>query len=97
MLEKKRLPPLTDAEARQAAQEKVREILRDRIILHQAARAEDLADAERTLGANRVAELSMAAWRGGMPIEEDRILAETVIEELQLGLSIHRREGPGAV
>jgi hypothetical protein len=32
-----------------------------------------------------------------MPIEEDRILAETVIEELQLGLSIHRREGPGAV
>lgn len=97
MLEKKRLPPLTDAEARQAAQEKVREILRDRIILHQAARAEELADAERTLGANRVAELSMTAWRGGMPIEEDRILAETVIEELQLGLSIHRREGPGAV
>lgn len=97
ILEKKRLPPLTEAEARQAAQEKVREILRDRIILHQAARAQELADAERTLGANKVAELAMAAWRGGMPGEDDRSLAEAVIEELQLGLSIHRREGPGAV
>lgn len=96
ILEKKRLPPLTDAEARVAAREKVREILRDRIILHQAARSEELADAERTFGANRVAALAIAAWRGGMPQEDERSLAEAVIEELQLGLSIHRREGPGA-
>jgi DNA primase len=92
----KRLPPLTDAEARHAAQEKLREILRDRIVLHQAARSEEVAEAERTLGANHVAELALAAWRGGMPGETDRELAEAVIEELQLGLSIHRREGPGA-
>ncbi len=93
-LEGRRLPPLTDAEARQAAQEKIREILRERIILHQAARTEELAEAEKTLGANRVAELALATWRGGMPAEDDRNLAEAVIEELQLGLSIHRREGP---
>ena len=96
LLESRRLPPLTTAEARQAAQEKIREILRDRIILHQAARSEELADAERTRGANHVAELSLATWRGGMPSDDDRVLAEAVMEELQLGLSIHRREGPGA-
>jgi hypothetical protein len=96
MLEQRRMPPLTEAEARRAAQEKIREILRDRIILHQAARSEELAEAERTFGANRVAELALATWRGGMPDELDRGLAEAVIEELQLGLSIHRREGPGA-
>ncbi|MGE0598307.1 MAG: DNA primase [Dehalococcoidia bacterium] len=95
-LEQKRLPPLTEQEAGRAAQEKVREILRDRIVLHQAARAEELAQAEKTLGANRVAEIALATWRGGMPHEEERALAESVIEELQLGLSIHRREGPGA-
>ncbi len=95
-LEQKRLPPLTEPEAGRAAQEKVREILRDRIVLHQAAGAEDLALAEKTFGANKVAELAMATWRGGMPDEHERTLAESVIEELQLGLSIHRREGPGA-
>lgn len=96
-LEARRLPPLSETEARQAAQEKVREILRERIVLHQAARSEDLAEAERRLGANRVAELALATWRGAMPEDEDRTLAEAVIEELQLGLSLHRRESPNAV
>ena len=91
-LGKKRLPPLTETEARLAADAKVGEILRDRIILHQAARSEELAEAERALGANRVAELAIATWRGGMPSDDDRDLAEAIIEELQLGLSIHRRE-----
>ena len=95
VLDGRRLPPLTEAEARQAANDKMREILRDRIILHQAARSEEMADAERTYGANRVAELAMATWSGRMPIEAERMLAESVIEEFQLGLSIHRREGPG--
>lgn len=96
-LEARRLPPLSENEARQAAQEKVREILRERIVLHQAARSEDLAEAERRLGANRVAELALATWRGAMPEDEDRTLAEAVIEELQLGLSLHRRESPNGV
>jgi len=95
-LQERRMPPLTEAEARRATQEKIREILRDRIILHQAARAEELAEAEKALGANRVAALALATWKGGMPAEEERTLAEAVIEELQLGLSIHRHEGPGA-
>ena len=94
-LDARRLPPLTEAEARRAANDKMHEILRDRIVLHQAARSEEMADAERTFGANRVAELAMATWSGRMPTEEDRTLAEAVIEEFQLGLSIHRREGPG--
>lgn len=94
MLATRRLPPLSDAEARMAADEKVRDILRDRIIQHQAARAEELADAERVLGANRLAELALEAWRGEIPGDEERELAEALIEELQLGLSIHRREVP---
>ena len=96
-LEGRRLPPLSETEARAAAQEQVRKILRDRIVMHQAARSEDLAEAERRLGANRVAELAMATWRGAMPEDHDRTLAEAVIEELQLGLSLHRREDPSAV
>lgn len=94
VLAARRLPPLSDAEARLAADEKVRDILRDRIIQHQAARAEELADAERALGANRLAELALEAWRGEIPGNEERELAEALIEELQLGLSIHRREVP---
>lgn len=96
-LEGRRLPPLSENEARAAAQEQVRKILRDRIVMHQAARSEDLAEAERRLGANRVAELAMATWRGAMPEDHDRTLAEAVIEELQLGLSLHRREDPSTV
>lgn len=94
MLLARRLPPLSEAEARQAADEKVRDILKDRIILHQAARAEELADAERSVGANRLAEIALNVWRGGMPPDDERELAEALIEELQLGLSIHRREVP---
>lgn len=94
-LQARRLPPLSEAEAKSAADEKIREILRERIILHQTARAEDLAEAERTQGANRIAEVALNAWRGGMPGEDDRELAEALIEELQLGLSIHRKEAPG--
>jgi DNA primase len=94
MLAARRLPPLSGEEARMAADEKVRDILRDRIIQHQAARAEELADAERALGANRLAELALEAWHGELPGDEERDLAEALIEEFQLGLSIHRREGP---
>ena len=94
-LQARRLPPLSEAEAKTAADEKIREILRERIILHQSARAEDLAEAERTMGANHIAEVALNAWRGGMPGDEDRELAEALIEELQLGLSIHRKEAPG--
>jgi DNA primase len=90
-----RLPPLSQDEAWIAVQAKLRDVLRDRIILHQAARTEEIAEAEKTLGANHIAELSNDVWRGAVPTEESRELAEMLIEDLQLGLSIHRHEVPG--
>lgn len=90
----RRFPPLSHEEAWIAAREKLRDITRDRVILHQAARSEDIAEAERTLGANRIAVLSNNVWRGMVPDEESLDLAEMLIEDLELGLSIHRRETP---
>lgn len=89
-----RLPPLSDFEARRAADEKIAAILRDRIRQHQAARADALSEAERSLGSKRLAELAIAAWRGEVPAGPERELAEAIIEEHELGLSIHRREAP---
>lgn len=97
LLHERRLPPLSHEEAWQAAQAKLREITRDRVMQHQAALTEELADAERQLGANEVARLSESVWRGKMPADERRPLAEGIIEDWQLGLSIHRRETPEAV
>jgi DNA primase len=88
----RRLPPLSHDDARTAAQRKAREILRERVMQHQAALTEEVAAAERELGSNAVAALSHGAWLGEIPIASERSLAETMIEDLQLGLSIHRRE-----
>jgi hypothetical protein len=41
-----------------------------------------------------VAELSAEAWRGELPADGTIALAEMIIEELELGLSIHRNESP---
>lgn len=87
-----RLPPLSDLEARRAVDEKVAEILRDRIRLHQKARAETLSQAERELGPNGLAELALSVWRGEVPSGPERELAEAIMEAVELGLSIHRRE-----
>ncbi|MCC7363894.1 MAG: DNA primase [Dehalococcoidia bacterium] len=92
----RRLPPLTPAEAVLAVREKIGRITRDRLIQHQAAMSEHLAEAEKSVGATRLATLAAEAWRGVLPAPEDRPFAETVIEDLELGLSIHRREEPGA-
>jgi DNA primase len=93
----RRLPPLSEAQATSAVRQKIREITRERVILHQAAVSEQLAEAERTHGASSMAAMANDAWRGLMPPPEDRELMETVMEDLQLGLSIHRREEPGRV
>ena len=94
-MEARRLPPLSHEEAQHAARAKVRDIMRDRIVQHQAALTEEVAEAERALGSKAVAVLSHDAWRGAIPDEAERALAETMIEDLELGLSIHRREEPG--
>ncbi len=88
----RRLPPFTPDEARMAVRGKIHEIGRERLIQRQTTVTEELASAERTLGANRVAEVSNDVWRGALPPDDILSLAETVIEELELGLSIHRRE-----
>jgi DNA primase len=95
-LESRRLPPLSGEEAATAARAKIREITRERVIQHQVAISEQVAEAEREFGAGRVAAIADATWRGVLPLEGDRAVAETVIEDLQLGLSIHRREEPRA-
>lgn len=97
LLNERRLPPLSQEEAARAVKEKIHQITRERITQHQAAVTEALAAAEKRLGATRVAELGAETWRGGLPPEEERELADVVIEDLQLGLSIHRREEPDAV
>jgi hypothetical protein len=90
-----RLPELSAEAARRAASEKIQAILQDRLIQRQAAVTADLAEAERTLGPNAVARLSEEAWRGEIPTDETSALAEMIIEELELGLSIHRKEPTG--
>lgn len=93
-LHARRLPPLSEREAKAAADEKVNEILKDRIMLHQAARAAEIAELEHRLGANRIAEIGLSAWQGGLAEEAEQEIAEASMENLQLGLSIHRREMP---
>ncbi|MGI8927179.1 MAG: DNA primase [Tepidiformaceae bacterium] len=95
-LEARRLPPLSEEEAGRAVRAKVREVLRERRILHQAALTEELAEAERELGVNQVAEVAAGAFRGERPEEHARAIAEAAMEEMELGLSIHRREEPWA-
>ncbi len=97
LLHERRLPPLSHEEALRAVQSNLHEITRDRLVQHQAASTEELADAEKQLGANEVARLSESVWRGKMPQDERRPLAEGIIEDWQLGLSIHRRESPDGV
>ncbi len=91
-LEALRLPPLKEEEARRAAGRNVEAILRERLIQRQAAVSDEIAEAERALGAVQVARVSHDAWLGAMPDDEVAGIAQAVIEDLELGLSIHRRE-----
>lgn len=88
----RRLPPLTPAEAALAVRAKIQRITRERLILHQVTVNESLAETEREVGAARLATLAVEAWKGVLPPPEVRHLAEAAIEDLELGLSIHRRE-----
>ncbi len=91
-LRARREPLLSASEARERASDLIRHIVRERLIQRQSAVTEELAEAERTLGAGRVTEVAHRAWLGALPSEETIELAEMAIEELELGLSIHRRE-----
>lgn len=91
-LRARREPALTAADARERASDLIRHIVRERLIQRQSAVTEELAEAERELGAARVTEVAHRAWLGALPSEETLELAQIAIEELELGLSIHRRE-----
>ncbi len=90
----RRFAPLSHDDALRAIQRKIRAIIRERAILHQAAVTEEVAEAERTYGANEVERVASQAWLAAMPTDHIAALAETVIEQMELGLSIHRREDP---
>ena len=91
-LRDRREPLLSASEARERASDLIRHIVRERLIQRQSAVTEELAEAERELGAARVQEVAHRAWLGALPSEETLELAQIAIEELELGLSIHRRE-----
>lgn len=90
----RRQPELPLSDAKQRVSDFIRSILRERLIQRQAALTEELAAAEKTHGARKVEEVGHAAWQGAPLEDETAALAQTVIEELELGLSLHRHEGP---
>lgn len=94
-IEAVRLPPLSHAEALRSANQKRDLITRERHQLSQAATTQDVAEAESQLGPAEVARLAYSAWKGEPLSEEARPFVEAVIEDMELGLSIHRREEPG--
>ncbi len=91
-LRDRREPLLSATDARRRALDLMEYLLRERLIQHHSAGAEGLAEAERELGAPRVLEAAYQAWLGESPSAEMLELAHAAIEQLQLGLSIHRRE-----
>ena len=91
-LRARREPLLAPDEARARASDLIRHIVRERLIQRHSAVTEELAEAERDLGSARVMEVAHGAWLGAIPAEETLELAQIAIEELELGLSIHRRE-----
>jgi len=91
-LKASRFAPLTADMARKEAQNKIRYILRERAIQHQLAITEQVAEAEKKLGTRAVMEAANEAWMSALPTDRVTELAETVIEQMELGLSIHRRE-----
>jgi hypothetical protein len=89
-----RLPVFGSESARKAAREKIDAILRERLSQRQGALVAELAAAELAEGTNRMAEVGASAWHGNQLSPSDELLAHLVIEELELGLSLHRHEAP---
>ncbi len=86
--------PMTREEATRSVQDVINNIVRERLVQRQAAITDELHEAERELGTSAVDEVSFTAWQGLLPPDSALPLAQLVIEELELGLSIHRNETP---
>jgi hypothetical protein len=87
-----RQPVLGATDARARARDLIDYILRERLIQRHTTVTEEIAAAEEAHGAVKVEEVGRAAWMGTMPEDETLALAQTVIEQLEIGMSIHRRE-----
>lgn len=87
-----RLPVLSEMEARRAAGQKLAAILRERLSQRQQAISAELGETERSLGANALAEIAERAWRGEFEDGSPEAIAQSIIEGLELGLSLHRKE-----
>jgi len=87
-----REPDLSPADARRKALDYIGAILRARRAERQEATAHDIARLERELGTTTLAEASLRAWNGWAPPDEAEAAIQTVMENLELGLSLHRRE-----
>lgn len=86
-----RLPDLPVDDARRAASQKLDAILRERLLQRRAAVSEEVSELEKSMGANQVAELSAMGWNGAVLQDEADSVAQRVMEDLQLGLSLHRK------
>ncbi len=88
----RRAPNLELTEVKKRARDLIKHILRERLIQRQHAVTQEVAAAEVTHGIGEVQKVAHDAWLGHLPADATVDLAETVIEELELGLSLHRQE-----
>ena len=88
----RRAPNLELTEVKKRARDLIKLILRERLIQRQHAVTQEVAAAEVTHGIGEVQKVAHDAWLGHLPEDATVDLAETVIEELELGLSLHRQE-----
>ena len=88
----RRAPNLELTEVKKRARDLIKHILRERLIQRQHAVTQEVAAAEVTHGIGEVQKVAHDAWLGHLPEDATVDLAETVIEELELGLSLHRQE-----
>lgn len=94
VLRRMRLPPLGEEDALLAARNAVRDVLKERLLQRHVAVSDDLTRMEKELGVRRVEEVSHEAWLTGVVVDTTQQLAEMVMEQLQLGVSLHREEAP---
>ena len=92
----RRAPKLDLSEVKKRARDLIKHILRERLVQRQLAVTQEVAAAEVVHGIGEVQKVAHDAWLGHLPHDTTVELAETVIEELELGLSLHRQEDLGA-
>ncbi len=88
----RREPPLSGPDAKRRIEELVGRIGRERYIQLQAVKTAEVADEEREHGAKPVQEAAYKRWRGELLADDTMDLANKVIDQMEFGLSIHRRE-----